>query len=295
MVLADLRKWLTRPLAAASARTDPAPDPPGPVSDPPRTNSSLWPPIRIDINARLWGEGYISPGGEYEAMRLANPLGLSTAASLLLLNCGPGGPVRTMASQLGVWVTGFEADPDLLAAGTALCAHSGLGRRALMQSWNPAAPRFERRSFHHSIAFDPVREEAPEAVLAAIALALRPEGQIALVQTVADTPLDPSDPMVCRWARMEGRSPSLPNEATISRVLGRLGFEIRVAEDISQRHARLAVRDWHKAIRELREKPEPAAAATLVQEAELWLLRIRLIRRGKIRFLRWHAIHRVAQ
>ena len=66
---------------------------------------------------------------------------------------------------------------------------------------------------------------------------------------------------------MSGRNADVPTEATISRVLGRLGFEIRVVEDISQRHAKLAVRGWRDAVRALPGRPEATDAAVLVQAA----------------------------
>jgi hypothetical protein len=37
------------------------------------------------------------------------------------------------------------------------------------------------------------------------------------------------------------------------------------------------------------DRPSPAAAADLVAEAEAWLLRLRLLRDGRLRLLRWHA------
>ena len=61
----------------------------------------------------LWGEGYIVPGGEAETLRLAKPMGLSAASSLILVGAGTGGPARSIASNLGVWVTGFEANERL--------------------------------------------------------------------------------------------------------------------------------------------------------------------------------------
>jgi len=294
MLLTGVRNWLNRQAADASVLdAEPMPESVEPLALPANPHSAAA--ARVAVTAKLWGEGFILPGGEFEAIRFATPLGLSAASSLLLLGCGPGGAPRAIANHLGVWVTGFESDADFAAAGAALCAHAGLGRRAQVQTWDPAAPRFGHRSFHHALAFEPVRTSTPETVLGALALALRPGGQIALLQTVADSPLNLADPVIGHWSRLEHRSPELPPEVTISRVLGRLGFEIRVAEDVSQRHVKLAIRGWRDAVRAMQDKPSALEAAVLVREAELWLLRIRLIRSGQLRLVRWHAIHRVAQ
>src|SRR6185312_5940990 len=79
---------------------------------------SLWTPARLEVADGLWGKGFQFPGGEVETLHLAKPLGLSAASSLLLLGAGGGGPPCCIANKLGVWVTGFEADPGLVVAAT---------------------------------------------------------------------------------------------------------------------------------------------------------------------------------
>src|ERR1700675_4859895 len=68
-----------------------------------------WTPDRLVTTDALWGEGYQFPGGEIETLRLAKPLGLSKASSLLLIGAGAGGPACSLAVQCGAWVSGFEA------------------------------------------------------------------------------------------------------------------------------------------------------------------------------------------
>ena len=70
-------------------------------------NAPKWPRERLGTTDALWGEGYQFPGGEIETLRLAKPLGLSAASSLLLLGAGGGGPSCSRATKLGVWVSGF--------------------------------------------------------------------------------------------------------------------------------------------------------------------------------------------
>jgi hypothetical protein len=77
----------------------------------------------------------------------------------------------------------------------------------------------------------------------------------------------------------------------VTRMLGRVGLDVRVAEDISQRHVEQAILGWRLMTRDLADqKPTRQQAAELVREAELWLLRRRLIRDGQLRMMRWHAI-----
>src|SRR6187402_3061584 len=53
---------------------------------------STWSAPRLAMVHLLWGEGYVFPGGEIETLRLARPLGVSAATSLLVIGSGSGGP-----------------------------------------------------------------------------------------------------------------------------------------------------------------------------------------------------------
>jgi hypothetical protein len=55
-----------------------------------------------------------------------------------------------------------------------------------------------------------------------------------------------------------------------------------------------AMLGWRVLLRDLHDnKPTRHQAVQLIAEAELWLLRRRLIRSGQLRMMRWHAISRV--
>jgi hypothetical protein len=83
----------------------------------------------------------------------------------------------------------------------------------------------------------------------------------------------------------------VPSQRAINGALGRLGFDVRVTEDISLRHMQQALHGWHNMIRGMHsKKPAPAMAMVVVREAELWLRRLSLMRAHRIRLMRWHAI-----
>ncbi len=180
----------------------------------------VWPSARISVAEALWGEGFLFPGGAAELLHLANPMGLSAASSLLLLGAGPGGATRCIASELGVWVTGYEANARLVALSNERSLRAGLGRRALVEQWSPHAPKFPLHYFHHAMAIEPLHGAKPEEALAAVSLALKPGGQFVLVELVADLALDPNDQMVAAWVRLDHRAPDIPSELRMTRILG---------------------------------------------------------------------------
>ena len=116
-----------------------------------------------------------------------------------------------------------------------------------------------------------------------------------MTELASTAPLDRLDPTIRRWSALEHRDPAdVPIGVSVTRMLGRVGLDVRIAEDISKRHMEQAMLGWRVLLRELRDrKPTPQEAAHLVSEAEMWLLRRRLIRDGRLRMMRWHAISRV--
>jgi cyclopropane fatty-acyl-phospholipid synthase-like methyltransferase len=290
MLLEGVRNWLGRagPVPPREAAPDSSP---APIAQQRRPRPA-WTRERLEITDALWGEGFQFPGGTDEALRLARPLGLSASSSLLLVGAGSGGAACGIAAGLGTWVSGFEADPGLLDAAARCCSRHNAGKRVRIEPWDPAAPRFSARHYHRSIAIEPLRKAAAEPVLAAILDALMPAGQLMLVATVAAAPLNPRDPACARWARLEGYDAvALPTDTAVTRILGRLGFDVRVAEDISQRHVHQALLGWRCAVRGMQEaRPDAPTAVQVVEEAEVWLHRLRLFRAGRLKLMRWHAI-----
>ena len=302
MRLADVRGWLSRRPAVVPPPAPPAGPRPSRLSAPPEpgppavpVRPATWPPARLAVTHRLWGEGFVLPGGAEDVLRLATPLGLSSASSLLLLGCGAGGPARCIASLFGAWVAGYEADPALIAEATAVCARANLGKRVRIAAWSPAAPEFPAHSCHHVVALDPFRQAAAGKLLEALGRALRPGGQVTLLATVAGPDFDPSAEEAAAWLRLEGGSAVLPEQDTITEALTSRRFDVRVTEDLSAAHMHQVVQAWRGLVRGLREagtRPSASLAEPLVREAELWLRRARLVRTGRLRWVRWHAIGR---
>ena len=257
-------------------------------------DSPRWSADRLRIVDSLWGNGFVFPGGEYEMLRLAKPIGLSSASSLLLLGAGSGGPVCSLAAKMGVWVTGLEADTELFHAAEARVARRNLGRRAQVLAWNKHKTELSGQSYHHAIALEPLCGCPIEPVLSAVEASIKTGGQFVMVELVADSPLDLSDASVRRWCELEHRDATrLPTEVSITRVLGRLGFDVRIVEDISQRHMNQALLGWRARVRAMQDaEPSALDARILIAEAELWLMRLRLLRSGRMRMVRWSAIGR---
>lgn len=308
MSFSALREWFGgRADAAGALLSAPAPsalDPamleparftaePATSAPPPPQTPEPWSWQRLEIAQSLWGEGNHAPGFAEDVLRVAIPLGVRDGAELLLLGGGCGGGAVRLAQRLGVRVCAHEADATLRAAFTRHVQQAGpdIARRiklgAATQGERPARPPPSL----FAVAFERLAGDGVAAAFGVLAAALRPGGQLALLQTVATDALDPAGAAVQAWRRLERSEPPRLSEATLLTYLGRLGFDVRTTEDWSARQTEHAVAGWNRMVQGLESlRHDPRRAAALVAEAELWLHRIHLLRSGQMRYLRLHAI-----
>jgi len=298
MLSTAMQSWFRRTQVAPPAAVQAARAPPfarrEPPAEVPQARPTAWPGARLGVSAQLWGPGFTLPGGEIEILRLARPIGLSSASNLLLVGVGSGGPATSVVRNLGAWVTGLEADPVLLREAERVVKAGPGANKAKIEGWTPDRPEFEQRRHHHCLGLEPLRSAQPEPILDGLAHAVKPGGQLVMTELVADAPLAAHDPTAAHWVEMERREgATLSSTVAVTRMLGRVGFDVRAAEDITERHIHNVLIGWRIATRALGDqRPNSSVGAQLLAEAEMWLLRVQLLREGRLRMIRWHAVAR---
>lgn len=230
-----------------------------------------WTVARLEQAEALWGEGVVWPGGADEFKRLAAPFGLSPAHSLIVLGDGSGGAARVLAADLGAWVSAYESDRVLIGAAEGWRKRSGaaLAKRAMVATWTRRSTHFPVKGFHHALLLDALDPDCVDIVIPGLVQAVKPGGQVVLVQTVADA----------------------NEEGAIVAAMEQAGCDVRVVEDETARQSGIVLHAWKQLVRRLRDaRPSPVEAAALVQEAAIWLHRLRRMREGRLRVIRWGAI-----
>lgn len=267
--------------------------PAGPPIVPDETK--VWPEARLRFLSALWGEGFVGPGGAEEALRLSKPLGLQSSHSLLNVGAGLGGAARSITSASGAWVSAFEQDPDLAAVGAGLSKKMQLEKKAEVKAFDPAAPKFRSSYYHHALVQEALwMVEKKDVVVAALSAAVKEAGQVVITDlTMGETPILPEDETARTWRELDRSPIHLMQPEDETRLLAGHGLDIRIAEDISARHVQQAVSSW-RAIAEMisEQNLTRSQARAIVNEAELWLRRLALLRTGRLRLMRWHAIKR---
>ncbi len=273
-------------------RQEPVADPPPPPPPQPKPRAKLDPPDPEEVALladQLWGEGFLLPGGAAEANRLANLLPLSPATTLLLLGADAGGAANAIAVTRGAWVAA-QQDNLLLAERMALKLRP-LGKRATVATWDAEEPFFRHRYHHHALALEALRRCPAARLLPALAAALKPGGQLVLLELVANEAGGRNASLLARWVELEGRAKPPEAASIMEAALVAAGFTLNVREDVGARHGAAVMAGWVRRVEALRlgnGLPRGAAAVALVTEAERWLLRQRLMQAGVLRLMRWH-------
>jgi SAM-dependent methyltransferase len=234
------------------------------------------------LSDALFGPGFLLPGGEQEALRLIRPLHLSNNARLLVAGRSIAGPANAIAAHLGIAVGGYDRSEN----------PAGMQAIPFVQlvAWDPGRATLPTAAYHHALALHPLGDGPVEPVLSQIVDALRPAGQVILLDYVASAGFDPATRDARAWLAHENRTDPPPNAPDLARSLVRLGLHLRESEDLSHLHARLAVYDWRRLLGDINGAPAPPSAQTLLAEANGWALRARLLREGGLRLIRWHGV-----
>jgi phosphoethanolamine N-methyltransferase len=129
----------------------------------------------------MWGQGFLSPGGEEEVALIVNGLGLKDKA-ILDIGSGIGGPAICLASKHGAdRIVGIDLEPLNVERATLRSTNAGVADRATFQAVEGVALPFDDGSFDIVFSKDAIIEAPNKADLMREAYrVLRPGGWIAL-------------------------------------------------------------------------------------------------------------------
>ncbi|MBI4185261.1 MAG: hypothetical protein HY521_14815 [Proteobacteria bacterium] len=256
-----------------------------------------WPRERLRLAEALWGEGFTGPFGAGVAGRLAAGLGLDASMTLLYLGAGLGGGARELAQASGVWVSAYEASAELADLAMERSFRARLTKKAPVSPFDPETATFRRHGFHHALVTGVLsRTAGRERLVGQLAGALRPGGQLVLVDLVAGAAgAGEAGPRALPRAG-RAKEPAPWTEAETRAALAAAGFEVEAARDVSAVYRRRVLAGWGRFLGELGARRgalrRPAARRLVVRECEAWVGRLKAIEEGAVRIVCVRAVRR---
>jgi SAM-dependent methyltransferase len=255
-----------------------------------------WTDGRVAFCRRLWEDGpedeVVDPGGAIETHELMRPMVLSASNSAADLGAGLGGGTRLAASRLGVYIDGFEPEPDLATRAADLSHKHGMARKAKILSYEPDRLDLPERRYTGILCRDRVfRFAHKEAFLERCALGLKPGGHLVITDLNARTSDARTTRAIENWTARETDPIDLWTPDQMTSGLTRFGLEMRYGEDATNAYRSKLLRGWARFVDGLsKEDLTRDFVDELMREAEYWLMLVRALESGDLRHYRYHAI-----
>ncbi len=261
---------------------------PGPIGN--RSIDEGWPASRIALNEQVWGEGFNAPGGKDVISEMVAPLGLSKEHTVVDLGAGLGGAARVIAKTTGAWVSGYEQDAELAEAAMEKSTMAGMAQKAPVKRGELAAVKIRKRTVDCVFSKEQLfTVEDKGKLFGAVHTMLKVEGHLLFTDLFAAGP-HAADPTTEVWAAHEPRRPTLWTVEDTGEMLTKLGFEVRITEDITETYRARVITGFDKLLRHMQDAAlKPDLASWVLAETEHWARRVAALDGGDVKVYRVYA------
>ncbi len=254
-----------------------------------RFGKPLWSANRIEVVEKIWGEGFVLPGGADQIITLAKPLGLNPAMTVLDICCGLGGAARCLASNFGCWATGLESSPFLAEEGMRRSIKAGMSKQAPIVTFDQENLKYEKRVdviFSKESLFTIKNKTGLFYRIEAI---LKPKGQFLVTDYIVE-PGAINSKAIKSWVDREPLEPQLWTLQGALDAFSQCNLDLRVHEDVTEAHKKHII----LAIRALTDHLEKHhldndTKVNVIDEVEAWAQRVVALSSG-LKCYRFYAI-----
>ncbi|MCC6471140.1 MAG: methyltransferase domain-containing protein [Alphaproteobacteria bacterium] len=281
------------PSAGTGKASGPAAARPAAAAPAPAKPRLRLPPEKLESLTALWGAGFREPLDKTYVPDLVKPFALNEKMTVVDLGAGLGGGTRAVAERYKVWVTGMEPDPEYAQAAMQLSIKSGMKTRAPIVAYDIDKLALAKQRFNCIYAMETFhRARNKQALFAAIANGVSVEGQVLFTDLVLRKPRAVT-PEVKAWIEAEPFASHPWSGEETAAMLKQLGFDTRINEDMTAKYRRLGLLGWKECLERLAGKRPPRPVLLqLLDDAELWVRRLRALDSGALQLRRYHAFVR---
>ncbi len=251
--------------------------------------AAIWQDPRVLVAEAIWGYALMLPGGTETPLTWIKPLGLNSKMTLLHLGAGLGGVTRAIAKELGVWVTGADDRANLVEGAMEMSTMAGLGKKAAVKLIDASRPDLASLGKFNAAFCQECLWRMPQrrALLTEIHDVVRKQGHLVLIDYVAG----PNGAVYGEWQATEPVADALWTGARMTEFLHSIGFDVRVAENVSESYRAQVEAALAAYCRRLRpDGMDKAVAAAVVGEIEIWKRRLAALAANGIEVYRFDAI-----
>lgn len=245
----------------------------------------VWARDRIDLAEKVWGDGFVLPGGESHVHDLTASSRINAADTLLQVGVGMGGDAAAIIGKFGNYVTAYESDDNLAEEAIKFAEAHGYGDKLKIDvcpvdQIDPKQGYFRAAYMREAMSAVETRDDVLKSVCESLKSG---ESHFILTDLFHDDPSASAETKA--WADRE-RTMVLPwNISSARSTLESLGVALRIVEDASDDYCAMVTTAWGKFLSQFgQQKTSPEFGAVVADEAAYWNRRVAAIQSGGLRY-----------
>lgn len=249
-----------------------------------------WTSQRVEILEILWGKGTRLPGDDKLNMELFNQVALDSKSNILDIAVGLGNCARMLTKHTYAHVDVIEAYPDLLPYLTKIIRNEQLDPfisvlRGGLVNVQLSPVKYDLIYGREALFKVKNKQNALEKIVDS----LKENGHLIFTDFVLEK--DASSYKIFKnWSAREKATVYPVSVATYRKIIESFDMELRPVMDYSSQYIHHVNMGWLR-LKEYLENNEfdDAFVDVMAQESDLWLSRVRALRSGKLKLMKFHA------
>lgn len=257
----------------------------------PDAPSALLHGKQVEAIQSVWGEGFMEPGGSDSAISVLAPANVKPTDTILDLTIGFGGTAVTAATRDKLWIEALEPEPQFAEIASKNIQISKVSERVSVTPTD-----FDKLSLpekRYDLIYSRERLFAMEnkaLALRAVADGLKDNGTLIVTDLVA-TENDANAAAYENWVTSERIKPAPWTRNAYLKTLEKLGFTIRLDEDVTDDYLTQIHHGWKAMMRCVKErKGDSEYTDCLLQEGDFWRKRADALQSKALSLHKFHAI-----
>ncbi len=256
----------------------------------------VWSEERIRFARRLWEkqpeDEVVAPGGADYSVSLFQAMELGRSSTVLDLSAGLGGGTRRAARTLNTTIDGRESDPDLAHAASALSDRHRMFRMAPIEHYDPDSFELNERHYDGILVRETLfRHRNKNRSFEMLYNALKPRGHLILTDIVLPNEAAAGSRVLKGWMERMPKGIVLWTADNYKRTFRAKGMDIKDYADESDDHRAMILKSWHSFVGSLsKDELTRDFVDEMMLEAEYWMLLLRALEFGALRFMRAHVV-----
>ena len=251
------------------------------------TTKMVWHAEAGEISEKMFGSGFVTPGGAFITEKLIRPIGLTKDMNVLDLSAGLGGRIRRIVDETGSYVTGLEPDAGVAKRGMELSVRAGKAKHASVEHYAADTLALSRmydcviaRETFYRVANQP-------AFFTTIATHLKSRGHLAFTDYTVD-PDHRDHPALTGWRQAEPLATPL-GLAEMLAAWAEHGINLRIHEDLTDYYKKEVLKGLQNLGLFLSKNVEPDAETkqSIQKRLNIWAHRLAAMEHG-LKFYRFY-------